>query len=64
MLVTPALARLKHEDHEFQAFLGYINRSHLKNKTEKKRKQRKPDFLTAKLINREIFKQRLFMVKF
>lgn len=49
--------------------MGCTGRPHPKNKREKKRgekkrKKRKLTFLTAKLISREILKQRLFMVKF
>jgi hypothetical protein len=37
--VIPALGRLRQEDHEFEANLGSIARSHLKKKERKTRKK-------------------------
>jgi hypothetical protein len=44
-LVIPALERLKHEDGEFEASLGYQARTCLKNTEEKKKTKRKGKLL-------------------
>jgi hypothetical protein len=47
MSVIPALRRLRHEEHEFKASLGYIAGLHLK-KEEKKKNEKEREY---KIIN-------------
>jgi hypothetical protein len=56
MLITPAFRRLRQEDCEFKAILGYIARHYLKKKAKKKKKRKTMYQCSIKCYNISVIK--------